>query len=637
MNKIRLWEWVVLDGIRCQVVAIDGATVEVQHANSLRHQKVLASTLVSAAAIEQHREALSDVAKLSRVSPEERARCEFLADVLHNHADESARGLNVEHARQQLAAHGIRVSERQVWRYLAAYRAHGIAGLIDRRRDNGPRPSRVDPRILELIEEELSAQQDASTGTQTRAIRRIGWNAERIGLKIPSRATMFRLLQEHDRGRSSFGSATTRRSKALRPQRTFHGTVATRPGELVEFDSTPLDVIAVLPDGSHGRPELTYAIDVATGTICGTLLRAGATKSVDIGAVLLARMLTPLSKRPGWPATRDQARALLGPGFLPTDEEWQELAETMPLIVPESVTVDRGKVFAGSTFTAACERLEISQIIANPRHPTDKPHVEGGFKRIRDGFVQYLAGFTGGSVADRGAHPKDDAVWTVDELQILLDLWVLTSWQTTPQSGLRLPDIPRRTLSPNQMYQVLAVAAPQVAVGLAEEDYIALMPIAWRTIQPYGINLHGLVYDNDALHPLRGRSSGLPGPARGRWEVRFDPYNLRQVWVRDHRAGSWICAAWTLSALSDQPFSGEVLRAARATLEAGSGPTARGADLLEEITRIQRERAETRTRTKSATALTDRAPILRIVSPPTADETVDTDLSSPPRRLRILE
>ncbi|KNC23561.1 hypothetical protein FF38_07072, partial [Lucilia cuprina] len=207
--------------------------------------------------------------------------------------------------------------------------------------------------------------------------------------------------------------------------------------------------------------------------------------------------------------------------------------------------------------------------------------------------------FSGGSVADRGANPESEAVWTVDELQILLDLWVLTTWQTKPQSGLRLPDIPRRTLSPNQMYQALSVAAPQVPVGLSEADYIALMPMEWRTIQPYGINLHSLTYDSEMLHPFRGRTSGLSGAARGRWEVRYDPYNLRQIWVRDHHADRWITANWTLSTMTDQPLSREVLHAARANLASDDVRAASSIDLLKEEAKRAREENSPGTRASS--------------------------------------
>jgi len=46
------------------------------------------------------------------------------------------------------------------------------------------------------------------------------------------------------------------------------------PGELMEIDSTPLDVMVMLDDGVPGRVELTGMIDVATRTVPAAVLRA---------------------------------------------------------------------------------------------------------------------------------------------------------------------------------------------------------------------------------------------------------------------------------------------------------------------------------------------------------------------------
>jgi len=42
--------------------------------------------------------------------------------------------------------------------------------------------------------------------------------------------------------------------------------MAARPGEVIQIDTTPLDVLAVLDDGVTGRIELTIAVDVTTRT-----------------------------------------------------------------------------------------------------------------------------------------------------------------------------------------------------------------------------------------------------------------------------------------------------------------------------------------------------------------------------------
>jgi hypothetical protein len=71
------------------------------------------------------------------------------------------------------------------------------------------------------------------------------------------------------------------------PAGPFTPTLAARPGELVQVDTTPLDVLAVLDDGVDGRVELTTAVDVATRTVCAGVLRPAGTKAVD-AALLLA-------------------------------------------------------------------------------------------------------------------------------------------------------------------------------------------------------------------------------------------------------------------------------------------------------------------------------------------------------------
>ena len=574
---------------------------------------------------------LSSVAELERYPATIQDHCAAVAaSIAAVDAEDSADGsTRADRVREHLAQHlGLDLSKRQVYRYLAQYRRAGVAGLADGRRVGARRESRIDPRVYELIEAELKELQTASTGTKSRSIARVRWEAERQGIPLPSRSTLYRHFDQLDRSRSSFAKATTRRSKAIRPDRTFHPITPSRPGEIVEIDSTPLDLFVQMPDGTVARPELTYAIDVATSTIGATLLHAKAAKSVDIGAVLLTRMLTRIETQPWWHEAIDFAERIFDPNDAPVRVALEEAAARVPLIVPESVTVDRGKVFVGTVFTAACERLEISQTRANPRQATDKPHVEGGFKRIREGFVQYLAGYTGGNVLDRSQDPSAEAVWTLGEVQLLLDLWVITQWQTAPQSGLRVPGMPRRTLSPNQMYIALSGSAPHVSVQLSRDDYIALLPLAWRSVQPYGVNFNGLTYDAEELHHMRGRKSGLGGEARGRWEVRYDPYNLRQVWIRDHLSAEWITATWSLAPQVTQPFSHEVLRAAQRAL-ADTGP-ARSIDVLEQINRIQALRSmpsqSKASRPRKARVAAVASPGLRVVKPP------DTEAEPPSQR-----
>lgn len=607
MKAVRLFDFIQFDGGSWQVVAQDGSELALKNLATSRIRRVPAANLLTDDSYLPDDPvplpSLDNVAALERLSPG--ARDDVLA--LHRHIHEVLHGLppgsspgstpkpeydlanplqaRIEAKLTELAARGIAMTERTIFRHLADYRTHGIGGLADGRTTRRASISgRTDPRVLALIEAEVSGQKNISTGTRSRVIARVRAAAAKSGLTVPSDATLYRILKKIEGSKHPFGNATTRRTQGNRPDRSWGRQAPARPGELVEIDSTPMDLMVVYPDGSSGRADLTVALDIATRTPLAAILRPVATKAVD-AALLLARAMTPLPMQPGWDASLSYSRSVLPQGMLSGDEDVRSAIAAKPVIVPESMTVDRGKVFVGSTFTAACERLQISITKAAPRTPTDKPHIERFFAGVNSGFTQYLDGYTGPNTVLRGKEPAAEATFTLPEVQNLLDWWLVAIWQNRPHPGLRHPAMPRKDLTPNEAFAALSTVAPQVPVALTRDDYLSLLPIEWRRIQPYGINFHGLHYDSPDFHPYRGVPSGLPAPADGRWEVRYDPYRLQAIYVRDHKKGRWIEANWTLSTHLVGPFSREVLAAAKKALD-GRSETVAGRDLLAEINRI---------------------------------------------------
>ena len=69
---------------------------------------------------------------------------------------------------------------------------------------------------------------------------------------MPSDRTLYRLFGTLAHGRHATGSASTRRSLAGRPQGMFGSLPVAAPGEVVQIDSTPLDVLVLLDDGVPG-------------------------------------------------------------------------------------------------------------------------------------------------------------------------------------------------------------------------------------------------------------------------------------------------------------------------------------------------------------------------------------------------
>ncbi|MFI9810216.1 Mu transposase C-terminal domain-containing protein [Streptomyces sp. NPDC052301] len=242
-------------------------------------------------------------------------------------------------------------------------------------------------------------------------------------------------------------------------------------------------------------------------------------------------MAVPHPARPTWPdiLRMDHAPALPHQRLAALDERLTGAA-ARPVALPETIVVDRGKIFISAAFTAACEHLGISVQPAPPRAPTAKGIVERAFGTINALFCQHLPGYTGSDVTRRGPDTEKDACYSVAQLQDLLDEW-LVHYHHRPHEGLRHPLMPRKALTPNQMWAALVAVAGYVPVPLTRNDYLELLPVRWQAVTASGIRIHHRTYDHDLLAPYRGQSSPVAG-RDGKWEIHYNPHDVRQIWIR---------------------------------------------------------------------------------------------------------
>jgi transposase InsO family protein len=522
----------------------------------------------------------------------------------------------IEAKAAELTASGYPVSGRTLSRLRGCWRDQGLWGLVDGRATRFSNPAgHCDERLVQAVTEVMAAQEHMSTGTRARVMRQAErLLAERYGegaVPVPSRATFYRLLNVMAEGRHIFDAATSRRSQGRRPEAPFTPATAARPGEVVQVDTTPLDVLAILDDGVTGRVELTIAVDVATRTICAAILRPAGTKAVD-AALLLARVLVPEPMRPGWADALRMSASLIPHARLMSIDARLEHAAARPVIVPDTIVIDRGKVFVSSTFIAACRTLGITVQPARPATPTDKGIVERTFSSVNTLFCQHVAGYVGSDVTRRGDDVR--AAWTIRELADLFEEWLIACWQNRPHDGLRSPVLPGRALSPNEAYALLVARAGYLPVCLDGDDYIELLPVEWRKINDYGIRIDYRTYDCRELGPYRRQPSGVDAKG-GLWEVHYDPYDLSHVWVRDTRAEGWITVPWTRQGSVSAPFADFTWRHARAILASrGADDTSEAAiaavveNLLERAGKGPDRRVIARTRAAASMPLRPAAP-----------------------------
>ncbi|MEU8472174.1 transposase [Streptomyces sp. NPDC029006] len=505
-----------------------------------------------------------------------------------------------------------RVSRATVRRMRARYHDQGLWGLIPRRKPSSA-TGQADERVVAAILEALRRQRGRSKGT-LKGLRELTGQilADTHGpgtVALPPPSTFNRLARvladplEHP-GRPA--------RTATAPVRPFTPTVALRPGELVQIDTTRLDVMAIGEDGKPVRPELTIALEVATRSVVAAVLREEGTKAVD-AALLLAEMAVPHPVRPGWPDHLRLAHAAVPYDRLLALDARLRSAAARPVAVPETIVIDRGAIFLSTAFLAACETLGVSVQPAPPRSPAAKGSVERTFGSINTLFAQHVAGYTGSHILQRGEAAEGEARFTVAQLQELLDEWITACWQHRPHDGLRHPLLPKKALAPNEMWGALLGACGYVPLPLTGADYLELLPVRFHPITGRGIRINHRTYDHTLLNEHRGRPS--PAGAGGKWEVHLNPHDVRQIYIR-LPDGHLHEIPWIHRDHVHAPMSETTWRHIRTTLEQRAEREAHEAALAEAADQILRR----------ARPLPDpAAPVTAAAAGATGPQTVDDD------------
>ena len=221
--------------------------------------------------------------------------------------------------------------------------------------------------------------------------------------------------------------------------------------------------------------------------------------------------------------------------------------------------------------------MEVQRVIganilpARVLRPVDKQAVERAFGGIQSLLLEYLLGYRGVDVADRGADPEADAVLTIAEMEHLIATWVVKIWQNRELGEFAPVWDPGGKHSPNTLF---AAAMSQGGFSLqipVPELYYELLPAHHVAVHgDRGVKIRGLWYDGSVLGPRRNSLSARGGRRKGRWVVRSDPRDRRFAYFQDPDTHQWHTLRWTgLPPEGEIPAFGdaraaELLRAAKA-------------------------------------------------------------------------
>lgn len=319
-------------------------------------------------------------------------------------------------------------------------------------------------------------------------------------LAAPSRTTIWRRIDALD----EMEKLVAKRGKRIaKRQLTQYGKMEYPliPLERVEIDHTPMDIIVV--DGKDnlplGRPTLTYCLDTTTRYPLGFYVGFDPPSYLTVMECLHHSILT-----------KGNVREKYG-----TQHDWIACG------IPAALIIDNGKEFIGVDLLDACNSLGVELDQMPIRTPHFKATVERMFGTINTGLLHTLPGTTFSNPQQRGDYKSaEEACIDLEDLNNVLHTFLLDIYAESFHRGLG--DIPARrweSITQEGFFPRLPMSA--------EELKILLGRVAYRVIQPYGIEFMRLRYNSRDLAPLRTHLDGTKA------KIKYDPTDLGCIHVYD--------------------------------------------------------------------------------------------------------
>jgi len=399
--------------------------------------------------------------------------------------------------------------------------------LLDGRYSRPP-TWRTDDEVIDTLLTFLNAHAMKSTKTDRALVRAfmIFCAKENPALVLPSVSTLRRRVFEIRNGWSHLGASAKNRISELNvPESSGMSRLATRPGELVLFDTTKANVWVKDPrTGRLFRLDVTLAIDLATRCVVGLAITHSTTKFA-IG-LCLADVLRPKTAALAEEWTNDGDLAF-NQAFIGKPDAFIPFYSSA--FHPEGVVVDNGKQYVSSYVTAQMGRLKIHYEPQRSYTPTDKAQVERVFRTIKDMFEALMPGFTGGSVHEKGKDPQADRLMTPAVFERRLRQCI-DFYNHRTHEGLVLPEDMFARLSPYMMYGILAAKVGAIPDIEYQHDWVRFLPSVTVKITSSRVRVKRLNYVSPLLRRLQGDPAVM---TTGKLRVFYDPFDLRITWCFD--------------------------------------------------------------------------------------------------------
>lgn len=310
---------------------------------------------------------------------------------------------------------------------------------------------------------------------------------------------------------SMYGSASA--DKKFRISRK-HTRKIRRALERAEIDHTPLDIF-VVDDNREvlGRAYLTVVVDKKTKAILGFNLGFDGPSTISVLRAL-KHAVSP--------------KTYLRDKFPEVENGWPMFG------LIELLAMDNGSEFHAPAFKMTVLDMAIAREFAYM--PMGKPFFKGQVEHIQGYMNRSIA--SGQPGATKSHHwqrnkerpPEEYAVHTLDSLHKMLHIWICDVYHQKVHSALGT--------SPHKAWMEMTSQMPvRLPASKEQLDLACTLPIT-RKLQAYGVEVCYLrTFNNEELGRLMRRYMHAGTITV---EVRYKPYKLDKVWVKDPDTNTWL-------------------------------------------------------------------------------------------------
>lgn len=337
-------------------------------------------------------------------------------------------------------------------------------------------------------------------------------------LVVPDESSVARAVgrrSQYDRDRARRGQ----READLRHRVCGSGERPRRPYQVLEVDSTTLDLIVVDPRTGlpFGRPTLHLGVCKTTKMVGGYHLDFN-----DTGASALMQCLR---------------HAIMPKGYV--KKRYPEIKNEWPCVgLPEVVVLDNALAHHGKTLEDVSYELGFALEFSKIASPWEKGGIERKVRSLNTRVIHRMPGTTFSHLFEhKGYDPVKTALISLETLHEILHVYFLDIYHQIRHTGMG--DVPHRLW--NELCNGNNGNPPVLPPDVSKLN-VLVGKVEWRKITNRGIEIDGLIYKGEGLNAIRSRYLGPEGGMTKKVKIKVDTEDLSVIHVLDEIRGEYIKA-----------------------------------------------------------------------------------------------